>query len=480
VRKLALEALQKRPEEEYRKVLLDGFRYPWSAVADHAAEAIAALKLTSTVASLLSLLDKPDPAAPFEKPGKGLFVRELVKINHPRNCLLCHAQSVNTEDRVRGQVPTTDQSLTPPYYGGTNGIFVRADVTYLKQDFSVPLSVKNPGLWPGVQRFDFLVRERPAKPFEVLAARKPAPSATPHQQAIFFALRELTGADPGPTAGDWKKHYLLRTLSVKTLQTGFRSPGALCVDAKGRVLIAEGGAILRKDGSDRPAVWIKEAGKVGGLALDTNGDLLATQSKRGRVVRITPEGEVQVLAGQVAGKHLNGPRRLVTDCKGGVYFSDGPGLDLRETGAVYYLSAHGSVTRLPVDLSRPSGVGLSPDGKTLYIGSATTPEVMAYPVESAGALGKGRVLCKLQAPVNKGSADLTVDSDGLVYILNSAGGTVEVVSAEGARAGIAQLHDVPVACAIGGAGKRTLYVLTACSLLAIETRKDTDMRTASR
>jgi sugar lactone lactonase YvrE len=479
VRELALRALQKRPVEEYRQVLLDGFRYPWSAVADHAAEAVVALKIASAVSPLLLLLDQPDPAAAFEKPGKGVLVRELVKVNHPRNCLMCHALSGNTEDKVRGQVPTTDQSLTPPYYGGSQGVFVRADITYLKQDFSVPLTVKNPGLWPEVQRFDFLVRERPAKPFEILAARKPAPTTTPHQQAVLFALRELTGADPGPTPEDWKKHFLLCALTVRTLHTGFHAAQAVCVDEQGRLYVADRGAILRTEAGARPAVWLKDVGTVHGLAIDREGQLLAAQGGPGRLARLNSAGAVY-LAGSAAGKRFNGPRRLVLDRKGGVYFSDGPGVDLRETGAVYYLSAHGSVTRLPCDLSRPSGVGLAPDGKTLYVGSATTPEVMAYPVEAAGVLGKGRVLYRLQTPGSKGSADLAVDGDGLVYVLNSAGGSVEVVSPEGARAGSAQLPSVPVACAIGGAGKRTLYVLTRSALLAVEAKKGDDTRTASR
>lgn len=201
VRKSARTVLSKRPREEYQQVLLDGLRYPWPAVAEHAADALVALGGRETVPALVSLLDQPNPAAPYEKPGKKeRYVREVVRINHLRNCVLCHAPSLGESDRVRGFVPPIDRPLPPPftreYYANRRpGRFVRADVTYLQQDFSVPLAVENPGKWPAMQRFDFLVRERPATAEEVQAAHQ-AKSNTPnsYQQTISFVLNELTAS----------------------------------------------------------------------------------------------------------------------------------------------------------------------------------------------------------------------------------------------------------------------------------------------
>jgi sugar lactone lactonase YvrE len=474
VRQLALEALRKRPVEEYRKVLLDGFAYPWAAVADHAAEAVVALQMKDAVPQLLSFLDRQDPNMPYEKPGQGQVVREIVKINHPRNCLLCHAQSVNNEDKVRGQVPTTDQSLTPPYYGGTTGTFVRADVTYLKQDFSIPLAVKNPGVWPGVQRFDFLVRERKATPLDKVAARKASDGpASQHKQALFFALRELTGADPGPTVQDWKKHFVERTLEVKTAFTGFRSAVALAVDRAGVAFISDEGQVLRKENNGKPSLWMKGAGSA--LALDAGGQLLAAHGRTAQVVRIDRENrEVKSLADRA----FRNPSRLVADRHGGVWFIDGARDDTRP-GELYYISRHGSVTHHELDLPRPCGVGIAPDGKTLYVGCARMGEVWAYPVESVGAIGKGRRFAAL-SDSKGGVADLTVDDDGVVYVLNGDSQRLELFTAEGARAGSARLPDAPVACALGGEGKKTLYVLTQKALLTVEVGKPAPLRTASR
>src|SRR5437870_4674526 len=57
IREHAVHALQDRPLEEVRKILLDGLRYPWHPVADHAAEALVALRDTRAVPALRALLD---------------------------------------------------------------------------------------------------------------------------------------------------------------------------------------------------------------------------------------------------------------------------------------------------------------------------------------------------------------------------------------------------------------------------------------
>src|SRR5207237_9282992 len=115
-------------------------------------------------------LNQPDVGLPIAVRGTGgvpvQAVREMVKINHLGNCVLCHCPSTATTELVRGAVPIFGQALpapatTPQYYeGNRGGPFVRADITYLKQDFSVMQPVENHGVWPADQRFDYLIRTR--------------------------------------------------------------------------------------------------------------------------------------------------------------------------------------------------------------------------------------------------------------------------------------------------------------------------------
>jgi len=69
------------------------------------------------------------------------------------NCLLCHAPSSGEKEPIRALVPEKGKELPVEYYESRKGTFVRADVVYLKQDFSVMQPVEKAAPWPSVQRF---------------------------------------------------------------------------------------------------------------------------------------------------------------------------------------------------------------------------------------------------------------------------------------------------------------------------------------
>jgi sugar lactone lactonase YvrE len=474
VRQAALEALRNRPRDGYRQVLLDGLVYPWSVVADHAAEALVALDMRDAVPGLVRLLDAPDPTLPYDKPGSGLVIREVVRVNHLRNCLMCHPPSFSETDKVRGRVPPSNQPLQPfsqGYGGNQNDVFVRADVTYLRQDFSVQLQVANPGLWPEVQRFDFMVRERPARQTELPAklAQGEARPPSEHQKALFFALRELTGADPGPAAEDWKRLFL-RTSAPTRLRDGLKGSGGIAADAKGVVYVADAGraVLLRIDGSEVKELRKDEA--FDGLTVDGKGRLIGC--REGRVVALDPDGVGEtVLADSFRTPNLRAPSYAAADRQGGLYLSVREAADGKTPGAVYYLSAQGTLTHLPVTLKKPRGLAVAPDGKTLYVAVAESLEVWAFTLESAGNPVKGRVLCKLEAAKGDpvvGGAGVAVDPRGNVFLAHPARRAVQVVNPEGARLGLVSLPEAPLHVTLGGDGGRQLFVSSAEGVYAAE------------
>ena len=203
VREAARVALASRPPEEYRQRLLHGLRYPWPRVAEHAAEALIALDDRGAASDLARLVELSDPAAPFQTE-KGTWVKpELVRVNHLRNCLLCHAPSSSNRDLVRGAMPIPGEPLPRVYYDDPRANFVRADVTYLRQDFSVMRTVAKPDQWPALQRYDYLVRLRELAPAEIAAAASAkrlsdGHGAYPQQTAVLYALHVLSPArSPG-------------------------------------------------------------------------------------------------------------------------------------------------------------------------------------------------------------------------------------------------------------------------------------------
>ncbi len=220
VREKAAQALAKRPAREYQHVLVEGLRYPWPAVADHAAEAVVALRLKGLVPDLVKLLREPDPTRPVKlatpapaRPAKknkipAYAVKELVRINHLCNCVLCHPPSLAKDDLIRGRIPIPGEDPPPLYYNATSGLFVRANTTYLRQDFSVVQPVENNGKWAAFQRYDYVVRVRPlsapeAKRFGQLEEKGLLPKTYPQRDSVLFALRQLTNADAGGSYEAW-------------------------------------------------------------------------------------------------------------------------------------------------------------------------------------------------------------------------------------------------------------------------------------
>jgi hypothetical protein len=217
LRESAARALEGRPREGYEPVLLSGLRYPWSPAATHAAEALVFLDDRHPVPQLELLLRQPDPRLPFTArlgDKETLVVREVVRINHQNNCMLCHPPvSGSGKELVQGWVPGSER--TPKRAGHAPAVIgfgfgygidfqvtsVHADTTYLKQDFSVtqpaPLDLHG---GPSEQRFDYLVRVRRATPQELqlLGEANVGQFRSEAREAVLFALREITGREYPP------------------------------------------------------------------------------------------------------------------------------------------------------------------------------------------------------------------------------------------------------------------------------------------
>lgn len=203
-RAAAIEALAVRREADSTEILTAGLSYPWPAVAANAAHAIAKLNRKDLVPRLEAMLDAPDPRGPRSEVVNGqeqTVTHELVRVNHMRNCMLCHSpaeRDKTPQETLVAEVPVPTEPLpdTSGGYGQSGSeLLVRIDVTYLRQDFSVMQDVADwtVGHWPRRQRFDFIVRKRVLTPDEAKDLRERLTGASPYRRAAAQALRELTG-----------------------------------------------------------------------------------------------------------------------------------------------------------------------------------------------------------------------------------------------------------------------------------------------
>ena len=237
--------------------------------------------------------------------------------------------------------------------------------------------------------------------------------------------------------------------------------------------------------------------QTNGLYPYKNGNLLVCDMMGHRVVEMTTKGEVvRVLADKFNGKPIDGPNDVVTDAKGGFYFTD-PQFTMEPEKAqpgraVYYASSEGKVTRVtePNAFAMPNGILLSPDGKTLYINNCYDDEdwypvksekdnfIWAYDVNADGTITNGRKFAKLFLTENvldrKGrssSADgMAIDKQGNIYVATYYG--VQIFNGKGEFVGMINLPSFPVSLCFGDNDMKTLYIVSYSKVYKIRTNME--------
>jgi hypothetical protein len=244
VRAAAVAALKGRDPELWRPVMVKGLNYPWAPPADFAAEALVQLQDKGAVAELVTMLREPQPGRPFVTRDRRVVIREVVKIHHQHNCVLCHAPAIGNEP-VTGldPVPVTWREYVSPStaqtgaqkkgWGGpriattrTSLARVRADITFLRQDFSLNFPIANGLPQTALPRFDYVVRTRPVQKGERKKWQDLEDKSNPQRDAILFALRELTGQDHGDTTEAWVKAFPTAEAEVRSVKLADRVLGA--------------------------------------------------------------------------------------------------------------------------------------------------------------------------------------------------------------------------------------------------------------
>lgn len=208
-----------------------------------------------------------------------------------------------------------------------------------------------------------------------------------------------------------------------------------------------------------------------GLLLDAAGNLVLCQHGDRRVAALmTPpdqsEKKMVTLADRWNGKRFNSPNDACYDSKGNLYFTDPPyGLAQQEEDpekeipfqGVYRLGTDGMVELLVDSLTRPNGIALSPDEKTLYVANSDPAWAvwMAYDMAENGKLVNGRTFYDATPMVGKerkGLPDgLKVNPDGIIFATGPGG--VWIFKPDGTALGRIDPGEATANCAFGNDGK---------------------------
>ena len=276
------------------------------------------------------------------------------------------------------------------------------------------------------------------------------------------------------------------------------SEGPVWVAAKQELLFSavRENVVYRWNGTDTPVAYLTPSGYTdtavrdgengsNGLALDREGRLLLCQSGNRQVVRMdapidSPRPVFTVLASGWKGKKFNSPNDLVVDSKDNIYFTDpiyglpkhenDPTRELAFEG-VYRIGRDGKLSLLIDSISRPNGIGLSPDEKTLYIGSSDKhTKWYAFQLDSSGAVRGGGILLdgdplNARATFPANADGFKIDKSGNLFATGPDG--VNIISPAGKRLGLIKIFGRPAANCEFNAAKDTLYITASDELLRV-------------
>ena len=271
---------------------------------------------------------------------------------------------------------------------------------------------------------------------------------------------------------------------------GFPEGPIACLDGSVLVVEIETGCITRVSPSGTVEQLVQTGGGPNGMALGpdgmlyvcNNGGCLWREWNGMRLPHGTPEsyqggsiqrinlvsGTVETLYTQAGDVPLKGPNDIVFDGHGGFWFTDnGKGTARqRSVTGVFYAAVDGSSCREVIfPLDGPNGVGISPDGRTLYVSETPPARLWAFGIVAPGEVAfapglrgmSGRLV--YSTPGVAAYDSLAVEEAGNICIATIGHAGITVVTPDGRLVEHVPTDDpFTTNIAFGGADMRTAYV----------------------
>jgi len=206
-----------------------------------------------------------------------------------------------------------------------------------------------------------------------------------------------------------------------------------------------------------------------GLGWLPNGALLIVSMTDRKLLRYS-SGELQIHAdiSQLASYYCND---MVVDGHGRAYVGNF-GFDLfsgsaQKPAELVLVNPDGSSRVAATGLEFPNGSVITPDGRTLIVGESLGHRLTAFHIEDDGSLINQSIWAELGDAVPDGIA---LDSEHGIWVASPLSKELLYVEQGGKIARRIKCDSMPIACALGGPARKTLFILLADSINADECR----------
>ncbi|MDX8354136.1 SMP-30/gluconolactonase/LRE family protein [Cognatiyoonia sp. IB215182] len=188
-------------------------------------------------------------------------------------------------------------------------------------------------------------------------------------------------------------------------------------------------------------------------------------------------GAVTQLFDSYEGKRLIAPDDIVFDTSGGFWFTDTGIEDAESTryGGLYYATIDGKTLVKAATIPMPNGVGLSPDGGTVYVSDTVFGRLWALEITGPGQVKPGplpgmpgNVVQTL--PGYQWLDSLKVEADGRVCVGTIFNGGITVFSLDGSTEHVAIPDLFTTNMCFGGADMQDLWITASSTGKIYKTR----------
>ena len=206
-----------------------------------------------------------------------------------------------------------------------------------------------------------------------------------------------------------------------------------------------------------------------GLGWLPDGRLLVVSMTDRKLLRLDPGGLVEHAdLSALASFHCND---MVVDAEGRAYVGNF-GFDLEaqadfKTAELVLATPDGHTRVVADELGFPNGTVITPDGATLIVGESFRERLTAFDVAADGGLSGRREWAPTPGAVPDG---ICLDAEGGIWVASPTSAEVLRVREGGEVTRRISVSTQAFACMLGGPERRTLFVCTAASSSARETR----------